>query len=285
MVLSYRIKPVIYASLAARCGGVSHIYSVITGVGYVFIGDGLKIKSVRFLVKCLYKIALKFNKKVFFQNPDDSDLFVNNKLLKKDKAFLVNGSGVDLNEYFPKPFPDGLVFFLGTRLIKDKGVYEYIEAVRRLKKKYPDIRFLLAGDLASNPTSLSREELDELVAEGFVEYLGLVDNISETLAKVSVFVLPSYREGTPRAVLEAMASGRPVITTDAPGCKETVVDGVNGYLVPVKAVDALVEAMEKFILNPGLIDKMGKESRKMAEEKYDVNKVNESILTTMNIVG
>lgn len=283
IVLNYRIKLVIYSSLAARCAKVPNIFSTITGLGYVFVGNDFRARFIRFLAKNLYKLSLKFNKKVFFQNPDDLNLFVNDGLLPKDKAVLVNGSGVDIREYSPASFPQAGTFFLGTRLIKDKGVYEYIGAARKLKERYPAVRFLLAGDLHPNPSSLTREELDSLVSEGVVEYLGWVDDVNKALAMVSVFVLPSYREGTPRATLEAMAMGRPIITTDVPGCRETVIDGVNGYLVPVKSVESLADAMEKFILHPELMAKMGKESRRVAEEKYDVDKVNRVILAAMDL--
>lgn len=284
VVIAYRVKLSIYASLAAFFAGVKNIYSMVTGLGYTFVNKSFKARVARFVVEKLFKIAFVFNKKVFFQNPDDLGLFVCKKLLSKDKAILVNGSGVDVDEYSETPFPNVCTFFLGARLIKDKGVFEYIEAVRRLKKNYPDVRFLLAGDLSPNPSSLTKAELDSLISEGVVEYLGFVSNMKKVLSEASVFVLPSYREGTPRSVLEAMAVGRPIVTADAPGCRETVVDGVNGYLVPVKDVDALVQAMERFILHPELLAKMGEESRKIAEEKYDVNKVNKFILKIMDLM-
>ena len=283
MVFFYNIKPVIYGSIAARLARVKKIYSMITGLGTIFIGNGITIRTLRVLVKVLYKIALKFNAKVFFQNPDDLNLFVNKKIVDKEKTVLINGSGVDLDYYVSESMPKEAKFILAARLIKDKGIYEYISACKILKARYPHAVFCLAGNLDSNPTSLNEKELKMLVDEKIVDYSNGIDDIRSILNNSSVFVLPSYREGTSRAALEAMAMSRPIITTDAPGCRETVIDGVNGYLVPVKNIDALVEAMEKFILHPEIITTMGKESRRIAEEKYDVNKVNKVILEAMEV--
>lgn len=283
IMINYRIKPIIYGSIAARFFNVKQIYSVVTGLGYVFIGENFKCEVIRFLVKKAYQFAFKFNQKVFFQNQADVDLFMDEKILPRNKVVLINGSGVDIDEYRPSSFPPICTFFMAARLIKDKGVYEYISAARQIKSRYPQVKILLAGDLDSNPTSLCERELEKIVADGVVEYLGWVNNVREILAKTSVFVLPSYREGTSKAVLEAMASGRPIITTDAPGCRDPVIDGVNGYLVAIKNVDQLVFAMEKFILHSELIVKMGKESRRIAEEKYDVHKVNRVVLQAIGI--
>ncbi|EKE00944.1 MAG: hypothetical protein ACD_21C00250G0017 [uncultured bacterium] len=284
MVFLYNIKPVIYGSLVSKAAGVKKIYSMITGVGTVFISEKIATKLLCSLVKALYKISLKFNTKVFFQNPDDLNLFVDEQIVPKEKVVLVNGSGVDVNHYAPAPLSQTAKFLMVARLIKDKGIYEYVSACKILKSRYPHAVFCLVGDLDSNPTSLSAKELKTLVDEKIVDYSGGVRDIRPVLSVASVFVLPSYREGTSKAVLEAMAMGRPIITTDAPGCRETIVEGVNGYLVPIKNIVALVETMEKFILQPEIIAKMGKESRRIAEEKYDVNKVNKSILNVINAV-
>ncbi len=176
-------------------------------------------------------------------------------------------------------------FLLIARLLGDKGVREYVEAVRRIKARYPDVVFRLVGWIDENPNAIREQELNDWVSEGVVEYLGRLSDVRPAIADCTVYVLPSYREGTPRTVLEAMAMGRPIITTDAPGCRETVVDGENGFLVPVKAVDELVSAMEKFVLFPGLVEKMGRRSREIAEAKYDVNAVNAVMLREMGISG
>jgi glycosyltransferase involved in cell wall biosynthesis len=175
------------------------------------------------------------------------------------------------------------VFLLIARLIGDKGIREFVQAAQLIQRSYPDCRFLLVGGLDSNPDAISQIELDDWIHNGMVEYLGRLDDVRPAIARASVYVLPSYREGTPRSVLEAMAMGRAIITTDAPGCRETVIDGENGFLVPVKSVDALVDAMTRFIEDPDLAVRMGKRSREIAEEKYDVHKVNAVMLKEMGI--
>jgi glycosyltransferase involved in cell wall biosynthesis len=219
-----------------------------------------------------------------FQNPDDRNLFVASGLVPSTlPVTLINGSGVDLAAYSPCPLPDEPVFLLIARLLADKGLREYQRAARRLKARYPRARFLLAGDLDPNPLSISAEELAKWRADGAIEYLGRLEDVRPAYAAALVYVLPSYREGTPRTVLEAMAMGRPIVTTDAPGCRETVVDGVNGFLVPVRDDAALETALERFILDPSLADRMGRESLAIAREKYDVHKVNAVIMAAMNL--
>lgn len=284
LVFNYTIKPVIYGSIVAKLAKIDSVYSTITGLGYVFVGNALKVKVLRLIIKRMYAFALKFNKKIFFQNPDDLNLFVNSKIVNKFKAILIKGSGVDIDYYVSAPFPENCTFLLVARLIKDKGIYEYIEATKWLKKKYPFVKFKLAGNYDANPNAIDKAKVNCWVTDGIIEYLGFLDNVKLILESSSVFVLPSYyREGVPKVILEAMASGRPIITTDTPGCRETVVDGKNGYLIPVRNVDKLIEAMEKFILSPKLIPKMGRESRCIAEKDYDVRKVNHSIFKAMNI--
>lgn len=284
IVLFYTIKPVLYGSLAAVLAGVPSIYSMITGLGYAFTENGLKQRLIGQVLKLFYRIILPFNSKVFFQNRDDRDDFIRDCLLKNpDKAVIINGSGVDIDHYRPTPFPSAIVFLLIGRLLKDKGVLEYIQAARIVKEKYPATVFRLVGRFDTNPVAISKQQVAAWVEEGAIEYLGWLDDIRPTMAASSVYVLPSFREGTPRTVLEAMAMGRPIITSDAPGCRETVIAGVNGFLVPVKNAQALAEAMLKFIDDPDLIQEMGRKSRKIAEEKYDVHKVNATILETMGL--
>ena len=197
---------------------------------------------------------------------------------------MVNGSGVDLDEFGPEPPPAaGNCFLIICRFLGNKGVREYAQAAHRVRLRHPNAVFCLAGWIDDNPDAIAESELDAWVQSGDIEYLGRLEDVKPALRECSVYVLPSYREGTPRTVLEAMAIGRPVITTDAPGCRETVTDGENGFLVPVKSVGALVEAMQRFIDNPDLAAEMGKRSREIAEEKYDVHKVNKVMLRDMGI--
>lgn len=196
---------------------------------------------------------------------------------------IVNGSGVDLSDYSLAPLPSKPCFLLIARLLGDKGVREYAEAAQVVKSVHPEVVFRLVGWIDDNPDAISQRELDQWVDSGLLEFLGKLDDVRPAIADCSVYVLPSYREGTPRTVLEAMAMGRAVITTDAPGCRETVVDGDNGFLVPVKDVDALADAMMKMIYSAGLVARMGERSRRIAETKYDVHRVNASMLEGMGI--
>lgn len=284
LVLPYTIKPVIYGTIAAWLAGVPHRYALVTGLGYAFTGtrQGLLTRIVRLL----YRFALGKAHKVFFQNPDDERLFRQLGLLPTYvPSVVVNGSGVDVTAYPLQPLPgSGPIFLMIGRLLGDKGVREYAAAARRIKTSVPSARFQLAGWIDSNPDAIAKAELDAWVADGTLEFLGKLDDVRSAIAAATVYVLPSYREGTPRTVLEAMAMGRPIITTDAPGCRETVIDGDNGYLVPVQSIDALVEAMQRFIDNPQLAARMGRRSREIAEDKYDVHKVNAVMLREMGIV-
>lgn len=282
-VFCYTIKPVIYGLMAAWLGGVPRRFALITGLGYAFLGEGRR-GFLRSLVQILYGLALRLSHKVFFQNPDDEALFRLNGILPSELSSVVlNGSGVDLAEYNLAPFPEKTRFLLIARLLGDKGVREYVEAARYLHAEYRDITFMLVGWIDDNPDAIRQDELDSWIDDGVIEFLGRLDDVRPAIANSSVYVLPSYREGTPRTVLEAMAMGRPIITTDAPGCRETVVDGENGYLVPVKSSESLVAAMKCFIHNPALAFSMGQRSRQIACEKYDVKGVNAMILAEMGI--
>lgn len=284
-VLGYTIKPVIYGALAAWLAGVPNRFSLVTGLGYAFTGEASgKRGLLRRLIQRLYRLGLSKNHKVFFQNPDDEELFRQLGLLPTDTpSRVVNGSGVDVADYRVAPLPDKISFLLIARLLGDKGVREYAQAAKLVKERYSDTRFKLVGWIDNNPDAIGQHELDEWINSGTLEFLGKLSDVRPAISDSSVYVLPSYREGTPRTVLEAMAMGRPVITTDAPGCRETVVDGDNGFLVPVKAVDELVSTMIRFIKNPDLIAHMGGRSREIAEAKYDVHTVNEFMLVEMGI--
>jgi len=285
LVLTYTIKPVIYGSVAARLAGVPRVCSMITGLGYSFGTATWRQRALTPVVRSLFRFALAHNEVVFFQNPDDLRQFVEAGLANDRQAVLVNGSGVDLERFSVAPLPEGApAFLLVTRLLWEKGVGEYVEAARRLKARYPGARFRLLGPLDPNPAAVSRAQLDAWCAEGVIEYLGSTNDVRPAIADASVFVLPSaYREGTPRSVLEAMSMGRAIITTDAPGCRETVRGDENGFLVPMSDSIALADAMEKFLRDPGLVAPMGARSRAIAEEKYDVHLVNRVMMRAMGL--
>lgn len=292
VVLSYTIKPVIYGTLAAWLAKVPQRFALITGLGYAFQNVESGQRSIfQKMVHGLYAQALKHAHKVFFQNPDDLKLFQDMHLLTADKpTVVVNGSGVNVQDFKVMPLPKndaGVVkasFLLIARLLGDKGVREYAEAARIIKQDYPEAEFHLVGWIDDNPSAIEQDELDCWIADQRLQFWGKLSDVRPAIAASSVYVLPSYREGTPRTVLEAMAMGRAVITTDAPGCRETVNHGVNGYLVAVKSVDELVQAMRYFIEDPKLIDYMGQRSREIALNKYDVHQVNRHMLTEMGMI-
>jgi glycosyltransferase involved in cell wall biosynthesis len=284
MVLGYTIKPVIYGTLAATLAGVPRRFALITGLGHAF-QERQEGGWLRALVQKLYGVALRGAHKVFFQNPDDEALFRQLGLVGPGTGtIVVNGSGVDVSEYTAAPVPEEHSFLLIARLLGDKGVREYADAARRIKQLHPATRFRLVGWIDDNPNSIRQSELDAWTGEGTLEHLGRLNDVRPAIAQSSVFVLPSYyREGTPRTVLEAMAMGRAIITTDMPGCRETVVNSENGYLVPPRSVDALVGAMLQFVEKPGLASAMGRRSRQIAENKYDVHAVNAVMLGEMGL--
>lgn len=288
LVLSYTIKPVIYGSIAARLSGTHRIVSLITGLGYTFSGlNSFRERFFRLMIQIMYRVALSFNEHVFFQNTDDEQLFRKKRILKKDASTsVVSGSGIPLNEFRYSPPPESeLTFILVARLIRAKGIVEFVEAARIIKTTNPDIRFTLLGAIDTNPTALTKDDVIAWHKEGVISYLGETDDVRPYLRASSVFVLPTkYGEGIPRSILEAMAVGRAIVTTDSPGCRDTVQDFVNGILVPPGDSHALALALSYFIDHPSAVVDMGIESRRRAEEMFDVIHVNRQILTTLRLV-
>ncbi len=291
IVYSYSIKPVIYGSMAARACNVPMVAAMITGMGYLFTGETLRQRLLRGVASRLYRRGLAAADRIFFQNPDDLELFRHLGLLNGrngEKIVRTNGSGINL-ERFPQSQPPAppekpLAFLMIARLLKDKGVREFVEAAHILSERYPEVRFTVVGPHDPHlPHALPAEEVEQWRQRGIIRFTGGVKDVRPHLEECSVYVLPSYREGTPRSVLEAMAVGRPVITTDTPGCRETVIEGENGFLVPVKSAEALADRMENFIQNPSLVLDMGGKSRLLAAEKYDVRKVNRIILDALGL--
>ena len=278
--IAYTIKPVIFGSIAARLANVKNITAMITGLGYAFIeGNEAKRKITRRFAVLLYRMALPLSRKVLFQNPDDRQVFFDLKILgtSSDTA-IINGSGVDILHYDVKPLPANPRFLMISRFLIDKGVREYAGAVKQLKLKFPEAQAALAGYVDSSPNSITQAELESWQPDG-LELVGKLDDVRDEIARSSIIVLPSYREGTPRVVLEAMAMGRAIVTTDAPGCRETVTDGVNGLLVPVRNADALGDAMCKLYADADLVAKMALAGRKIAETRYDARLVARDIMS------
>lgn len=284
VTLGYTVKPVIYGAIAAKFAGVKKINGMVTGGGYTFTAKTLKAKILGFIVRILYRIGFSFTDNVIFQNRDDLEEFCKKKLTKKKKCNVVNGSGVNMDKFTPKDLPEKTVFFMLSRLLKSKGVTEYLKAADTVKREYPEAEFKLLGKFEYEMQDAVPEDfVRDYIDRGIIELYPETNDVRPYYEKSSVYVLPSYREGTPRTVLEAMATGRAVITTDTNGCRETVKDGVNGYLVPVGDSDALAEAMKKLIENPEKIKSMGEESIKYCKEKFEVDFVNEKMCEYMKI--
>lgn len=283
-VIAYTIKPVTLGAVAAKRAGVPHFIALITGLGYAFSGGTTLVRRLsERAATSLYRHALKRSSAIVFQNPDDRDFFAARRILpRQPDPVVVNGSGIDLAHFAPVPLPDEPHFLMISRLLGDKGVREYGEVARRLKARHPDVRFSLVGYFDNSPDAISEQELVQ-IKEGGVDFLGRVDDVRAAIAEASVYVLPSYREGTPRSVLEAMAMGRAVVTTDAPGCRQTVDHGRNGFLVAPRDAGSLETAMERFVADPTLIAPMGAESRRIAEERFDVNKVDAQLLAAADL--
>ena len=284
IIFSYTHKAILSGSLAAKISGFSNTFSMVTGTGHVFDNQTKKEKVIKFVGSLTLRIALRFNKLVFFQNPDDQALFLKNNIVLSQKTKLVNGSGVNLDKFSVSPLPSEPVFLCMARLIKSKGLEEFAQAAKRVKKLYPEARFILYGYPDDHPDSIDENEIISNWLNDFgVEYFGYAENPIDAIQECSVFVLLSYKEGTPRVVLEAMAMGRPIITTDAPGCRETVKNGVNGFLVPRFDDLEAANAMTK-LLSAELRTEMGKESRKFCESKFNVLDVNNTLLSDMGVI-
>lgn len=284
VALGYSIKPVIYGTLAAWMAGVPRRFAMIEGLGHIFMEHPtLKGRALRTAVSALYKVALARTTRTFFLNEDDRADFLRFGLVSAGRTEVIGAIGVDLSKWTPAPpVTSPMTFLFIGRLLREKGIVELIEAARIVKSDHPEARFILLGDIDSNPSSLSRAQIEAWVTEGLVTWPGQVD-VAPWIAQSSVFVLPSYREGVPRSTQEAMAMARPVITTDVPGCRDTVVDGVNGFLMPAKDADALADAMLRFVLEPQLVEKMGRASRTMAEDLFDVENANARLLAQMGL--
>jgi len=279
VVFSFFIKPSIYGTLAAGLARVPRRIAMLEGLGFIHTptknGFPLKKRALQWIHGALSSIAYAFADEVLFLNHDDPVDLEKKAIIGKDKMKVLGPIGLDLTyyPYQPASFDKPPSFIFIARLLEEKGIYEYLAAARIVRKQYPHIKFVILGGLDDNPTSLSRGELDDLIKEELIIYPGHVSNVCEWLTASSVFVLPSYREGVPRSTQEAMAIGRAVITTNVPGCRETVQDGVNGFLVPPFDVNILAEKMIFFIKYPEKIRRMGDESYGIAQERFNVEKI------------
>ncbi len=269
VILQYTIKPNIYGSIAAKLTGIPTINNV-SGLGTVFIVQNL----VSTIAQGLYRFSFQFPAKVFFQNPDDEALFLERKLVSKSITEVLPGSGIDTHRFQPAAAfkrQDPFVFLMVSRALFEKGLVEYIEASKILKKKYPSLRIQLLGAIEEEGNiGIKRTQVAQWVQDGWLEHLGTSDDVASVVHSADCVVLPSYREGTPRTLLEAAALGKPIVTTNVPGCKETVIDGYNGYLAEVRNGADLAAKMEKvYLLSDTELETMGQNSRQLALDKFD----------------
>ena len=284
LVFSYALKPVAYGSIAARMAKVPRIYAMISGLGKVYGGSSMKARLLKTVTNTLLKRGFSACQQVIFQNRDDLKELVQRGLLPEDKCRLVSGSGVSLEKFAPAPLPKSPVFLIITRILREKGVMEFCEAARRAHKQYPEARFQLGGFFDEHPGELTMSDLRPYLDSGDVEYLGKLENVVPYLAGCTTYVLPSYyREGIPHSILEAMAVGRPIVTTDCPGCRETVREGKNGILVRPKDVDDLTNAFCRLCADAELRERMGQESLRYCRERFDVSIVNGDMLSILGL--
>ena len=284
VVLAYTIKPVIWGGLALYGLPRTRFIALITGLGFAFQRGGLLRNSLTKLVSWLYQCSLTRASQVVFQNHDNRDLFIANRIIPQMKCTVVNGSGVDLEKFkFTSSPYEGTVFLTIGRLLGEKGFREFAHSAREIKNRYPATIFRIVGPYDPSPDGISLTEVKQWESEGIVEYCGATEDVRPFIADSHIFVLPSYHEGMPRTVLEVMSMGRPILTTDVPGCRETVISCENGFLVPKANTEALAERMTWFIEHRDQWQRMGLCSRKMAEDRFDVHKVNNALLEIMEL--
>ncbi|MFM1879719.1 MAG: hypothetical protein RLZZ241_2585 [Bacteroidota bacterium] len=282
VVFPYAIKPIIFGSLAARLAGVP-VISMVTGLGFTFSRVSFKAKFLQIFTERLYRFALRHNKKVVFQNADDCDLFLKKNIIpQKEKTVVIDGSGVNLKNFeFRENYKQtqNVKYVFVARLLFEKGIGFYVDAAKALKKDFPEAEFHILGIEADGGTGYSVAQLKSLHQDKIVVFHGRQENVIPYLSSCDIFVLPSYyREGVPRSILEALSIGMPIITTDMPGCKETIDDGKNGFLIEPKKYEPLFKAMKSFLEHPETIGPMGVASRNLAERKFDVNIINNTLV-------
>jgi len=285
VVLAYTIKPVIWGGLAIQLASRrTKFVAMIEGLGFVFQPQSKTRMLLKKIVAFLYKIALKKASKIIFLNQENKELFVSQRITSAEKCTIVDGIGVDLDKFSVKRLKESdPVFLCIARLLGDKGLREYANAAREVRRIYPKVRFLLVGQQDPSPNAISLEEIQMWKNEGHIEYLGSTSDVRNVIAQCHIYVLPSYHEGMPRTIMEAMAIGRPILTTTAPGCRNTVEMERNGFLVPAGDVPALIERMIWFLENREMWHDMGLESRRIAEKRFDVHKINAEFIKILQL--
>ena len=288
-VMTFQLKPNTFGVFAAKKAAIKDVYSMVEGAGDVFINTGVKWKTIRIIVCTLYREAFKYSKKVIFLNNDDKNEFIDRKLVDADKCIVIPGIGVDLEKFSFKPVKNYRTFLMIARMLKTKGVIEYCEVARQVKKKYPDAVFNYLG--AEGTLKLS--DIQEYIDDGSINYLGVTNDVRPYLEECSLLLLSSYREGLPMSIMEAEATGRAIITTNNIGCRDSVANNFNGFvckceigvgggLHDISDLSNIIQKVEYFILNPDKISEFGRNSRLFAEENFDQKKINNKIINLLN---
>lgn len=271
------LKTILWGSLACKLAGIKSMVSAVSGLGVLFDKEHATSFMSRSILKVLRLTHRENNTRVIFQNNDDKDLFLSSKIVKESQCAFTNGSGIDLKnyDYIPEPSDEVIKIIFTARMVEDKGTLVLIDAANKLKSEYRNkVQFLLCGGLDTNPNGITKEMLDSKCDGEYIQWLGHRKDVLELLKSSHIMAFPSwYREGLPKSVIEAEAIGRPIVTTDSVGCRDTVIDGVNGFIIPPKNSIALADALKKLIDNPLLRKEMGKKAREFAVGKFDVNDV------------
>ncbi len=284
-IFAYTIKPIVLGSFAAHKCKITEMYSMVTGLGHIYSDNSLKVRIIRFICGILYKRAFKYNKKIIFQNIDDINEVVERKYLTRDKCELVNGSGVNMKRFKRVPLPKENIFLMVSRVLKEKGVVEYFEAAKVMKDKYKDkVKFMFVGEIDKTNYAVDIQKLQSFVDDKIVDLYHETDYVPAYIKKARFFALPTYyREGVPRVILEALSMGRPIITTETPGCKETIVNEENGLFVKIKDVNDLVDKMEWMITHPKEIEKMSDKCFDLCKKKFEVGLINKRMIEILEI--
>ena len=295
LVNNIALKPIIFGSVSARISSVPYVINTYTGLGNIFISRSLMSNFFMLIVVPFMSLILK-GKRFYsvVQNADDMKELIKCGLINSKSVSLIRGSGVDTSvfKFTQEAETNSPVVIFASRFLRDKGIIEFVEAVKLLKQTGSVARFVLVGNLdKANPTSINDTELNDWIEQDLVEWWGYRDDMSEVFKQAHIVCLPSYREGLPKVLLEAASSGRPIITTDVPGCREVVIDGINGYLVPVKDPVKLADAINLLLESPDLRRQMGAAGRRRVEENFDINRINsatvdlyEKLLTSASIL-
>lgn len=273
IVFTFQLKPNTFGVIAAHKAGVKRIYAMVEGAGDPFINTGVKWSVIRFIVCALYKKALKYADKVIFLNKDDRKEFIGRKLVKEDRSVVIPGIGVDLERFAFKPVKNYKNVLMVARMLKTKGVMDYCQVAREVRKTHPDVTFSYLG--AEGTIKLS--DIQEYIDDGSINYLGVTEDVRPYLENCLLLLLSSYREGLPMSIMEAEAVGRAIITTDNIGCRDSVEDGYNGFIVKLHDIPSFVEKVNYLIDSPEQAEEMGRNSRELAERRFDSRKINEKI--------